>query len=270
MKQIMPVFCLILFSAFLACEPPLIIQSKWTDAEVAFRGDTGAWKTMVQYPEDPQFGIGARNNGKYLYLCMASWKREANGKIIRYGFTTWFTSKSRKGKRFGLHFPMGLPGNGVAGGRHHHRGAEPPADRDQLEESFQKMELLGPGKNDSIPVKTAIAETFGISTRIFPTEENLVYFIKIPLNSDSANPYAINAGTDSLVSVSFASDVPDLPSAQSGESESSSPPMGVGGGGGGRQGGGMHSGGGGHEGSAQEDIVEPFAAGFTIGLAKKP
>lgn len=279
MKHAIPIVTSVLILVFLACEPPLIIQSKWTDGDVQFSADTAAWKTMVQYPEDPQFGIGARNNGTFLYLCMASWKREANSNLLRYGFTTWFTSKSKKGKRFGLHFPMGLPDNSAMSGRHHHGGGS-GMDQTMVAQEFEKMELLGPAKTDSIPVKTAVAETFGITVRMFPSVENLVYFVKIPLNADSTNPYAVDIGKDSLVEVSFASDVPELNTAHesSGEGQSSPSPMGGGGAGGG---GGMHGGGGGgmrggggghsggHEGTSQEETVESFSAGFTIGLAKK-
>jgi hypothetical protein len=270
MKHAMLIASAIFVSIFFACEPPLIIRSKWIDSDVQFSGDTAAWKTMVQYPEDPQFGIGARNNGTFLYLCMASWKREANSNLLRYGFTTWFTSKSKKGKRFGLHFPMGLPDNSAMAGRHHHGGSQ-GLDPTMVEQEFQKMELLGPAKTDSTPVKTAVAETFGITVRMFPSVENLVYFIKVPLNADSTNTYAIDIGKDSLVEVSFASDVPELTTAHesSGEGQSSPSPMGGGGAGGARgNGAAMHSGGG-HEGASHEETVESFSAGFTIGLAKK-
>jgi hypothetical protein len=265
------VICAILLPAFLACEPPEIIQSKWTASDSALAEDTIGWKGIVQYPDDPQFGVGVRNDNKFLYLCMTSWKRDVNGRILRYGFTTWFTSKSKKGKRFGIHFPIGQMGNAEGAGRRHHRGGnDPGAERAMMQESFQQMELLGPGKNDSVPVKTAVAATFGIVVTLLPAEEKLVYLMKIPFNSDSISKYAMDIGKDTLITTSFETGVPDLPASAGGGGQESSPPMGAGGGGAhGAGGGGMH-GGGGREGSSGGEIVEPFTAAFEIGLAKKP
>ncbi len=260
------------------CESPVIVQSTWTDLEPAIDTTLDQWKNETQYPVDPQFGIGVKNDGRNLYLCMTSWKRTLNSQLVRVGFTTWFTSTSKKGKRFGIRYPMGMMGSGAGSGANRGRRPDTQDKKAMFDLAFQEMELLGPEKTDSVPVKTAIAESIGIAVRILPTEENLVYKLKIPLREDSSAKYAIDIGNDSLLSVTFEMTVPaagenhaggqggssEMPGAQGG---------GMGGGGRGMHGGGggMHSGGGGgHAGATEEETQGPFKAAFSILLARKP
>jgi hypothetical protein len=269
-RNILPVLCIILTSAFVVCEPPEIVQSTWTDADSLLAVDPGRWKTLVHYPDDPQFGIAAENDERFLYLCMTSWKREINKRILRHGFTTWFSSKSKKGKRFGIHFPMGAPDNAMPSGRLRHGASRPEASRPATMETFQEMEFLGPGKNDSVPVKVAVAESFGIVVRLFPTDESLVYLLKVPFNSDSVSKYAMDIGKDTLINVTFETFVPEAPPDNDGEGGQPSAPavassgMGTSGG---EHGGGMHGSGPTGHGAAPE-FIEPFSAGFSVGIAK--
>ncbi|HUI91048.1 MAG TPA: hypothetical protein VLX68_02270 [Chitinivibrionales bacterium] len=278
MGRSLTVLVAILLPILLGCKPQEIIQSKWTAPDSLLAADTSRWKGQVQYPDDPQFGVGARNDSKYLYLCLTSWKQDVNRRILRYGFTTWFTSKSKKRRLFGIHFPVGQTAGAPGGGWRHHNGGQEAEGAPQIsDESLQQMELLGPEKSDSVPVKTSVALTFGIVVKMFPTYESLVYLLKVPLNSDSVNKYAMDIGSDTLISLKCATDVPDITSGrEGGEGGTSSHAMGGSGGGGmhGRGGGGMHGGGGGMHGggggrsaSTSQEQVDSFTAGFTIRLA---
>jgi hypothetical protein len=213
---------------------------------------------------------------------MTSWKRAVNRQILRFGFTTWFTSPSKKGKRFGIHFPLGMRKNAATWRADRESMHDPEAMRERLQESLQEMELLGPEKNDSVPVKTAVAESFGLAVRLFPSDENIVYEIKVPLRQDSVSKYAMDIGNDSLLKVTFESTVPDVDMHSRGDGGMETQHMGGGGGGmsgGGRSGGGMggggrgmhgHGGGGGHAGPSAEEMPASFNASFSIGLAKSP
>jgi hypothetical protein len=279
---IIPALAIVLLAA---CGPRIIIQSMWTDSQSAIDADSAQWKDATQYPADPQFGIGVKNDGRNLYLCLTSWKRAMNSQLLRNGFTVWFTSKSKKGKRFGIRYPMGMAQNGAD--RHANRGRRPDASdgKNMLGLAFQEMELLGPEKTDSVPVRTVIAESLGIAVRILPSEENLIYKVKVPLREDSLAKYALDIGNDSLVSVTVETTVPDAAEnhggGQGGSETSGAPGGGMhgGGGGGGRGmhgggggGGSMHGGGGhgGREASSTDDSQGPFAASFSILLARNP
>jgi hypothetical protein len=261
MNKIFTVLLPALTCALVLCEPPEVVQSKWTDSDVVFDANLGQWKDVLQYPDDPQFGIGVRNNGAFLYLCLISWKREINGRLLRNGSTLWFSSASKKGKRFGIRFPMGMPGNKAAERQGRERTRDPEELRAKLAESFQEMEILGPEKSDTVPVKTVVAESFGIVVRAYPSEENFVYMIKVPLNSDSVNRYAMDIGKDTVVNVSFESIVPDSGSTPAG-GEATVPPSGG-------QAGGM-SGGGQHMRPSGNEMEEPFSESFAIGVSRRP
>jgi hypothetical protein len=264
------------------CDKPFVIKSAWTGSEIACDNDTIQWNGAMQATADPQFSIGIRNDARFLYLRMVSWKRVVNKQILHFGSTTWFTSPSKKGKRFGLHFPLGMRNNAALS--HAELEAEGSAEdrKARIEESLQELEMLGPGKDDSLPVKTKVAESFGIVVRMFPTEENLVYEIKIPLHRDSATTYAVDIGKDSVMSVTFESDDSDQSGRGQGQRHDDLPGMGgggagVGGGrgthGGGnglRHGGGAGAGGEGQQRSFREGAGEQFKTSLILRLAGKP
>jgi hypothetical protein len=233
----------------------------------------------MQYPDNPQFGIGVKNDGKFLYLRVVSWKDSVNKEILRLGFTTWFTSPSKKGKRFGIHFPIGVKRTAEERRADKENRPDSAEMRSRWEEALQEMEFLCPENNDSIPVKTKVAESMGIVVGLFPSQENLIYEMKMPLREDSVCKYAIDIGKDSILKVAFESDVPKVGEhshgggGQSGSGGGKSGGGGMGGGDGGR---GMHSGGGemrggsgaGHERPA-EVAPEQFKASFFVTLANK-
>jgi uncharacterized membrane protein YgcG len=262
---------------FVSCRSKVFLESTWIDTEIAYGADTAQWNKVMQYPDDPQFGIGVQNDGRYVYLRVISWKRDVNKQLLHFGFTTWFTSASKKGKRFGIHYPLGMRRNATAWRADKEGGSDPEEMKARMEESLQEMELLGPGKDDSVPVKTRVAESFGIAVRMFPSQENLIYEMKVPLREDSICKYAIDIGKDTIIEAAFESDVPDLSERSHGEGH------GEGGGMGGGGGGGMHGGGGGrgayggggggqggHERSAADEMPDQFKASFFLRLAGKP
>lgn len=259
------VFLLILVSR---CNKPVNVESKWTDSEILFSADSSQWKGVMQYPDNPQFGVGVKNDGRFLYLRVVSWNDSINKQILRFGFTTWFTSPSKKGKRFGIHFPIAK--RRTAEERRADRENRPDSAEmaSRWEESLQEMEFLGPENNDSIPVKTKVAASMGIVVGLFPSQENLIYEMKMPLREDSVCKYAIDNGKDSILKVAFESDVPEIGTHGQGESHGGGGGRGMHGGGGGMRGGGGGGGGGGHEHTA-EAVPEQFKASFSVGLATK-
>ena len=281
MKKYFPIVSLSVLTLLSTCNPPAEVESGWTDTPVACDGDTARWNNVMQYPDDPQFGIGVKNDGTFLYLSITSWKRAVNRQLLRFGFTAWFTSPSKKGKRFGILFPIGMMRNSAAWHSDRRSMHDPEAMKERMEAALQEMELLGPEITDSVPVKTAVAESFGLAVRMFPSDENLIYEIKVPLRQDSVSKYALEIGNDSLLLVTFESTVPDVDTRNRGDGAMEAPHMGGGGGGmsgGGRPGGGMGGGGrgmhgngrGGHAEPSAEEMPASFNASFSIRLARNP
>ncbi|MGA2508112.1 MAG: hypothetical protein ABSF80_11630 [Chitinispirillaceae bacterium] len=260
------------------CKPSLLLESQWRDHDITIDGNAGEWNDLIQYPQDLKMGIGVINDDRYLYLCLTSDDRATTSQILRYGFTVWFERRTQKDKLFGIDFPLGMNLSGTPHERHEDGERDTAAMKERIKASLQTLALLGPGKNDTSPVPTRIAESLGIAVCIKPSHEHCVYELKVPLNQDSILKYAIDIGKDTLLDVTLESCGPDRenrPSSDMGEGGGS---MGGGGmghggmGGGGMGHGGMGGGGmGGHGGMGQRGPgTEPFNEILTIKIAKKP
>ena len=274
---------MIFLMACAGCKSSLLLESQWHDHGITIDGDAGEWNDLIQYPQDLKMGIGVVNDDRYLYLCLTSDDRATTSQIIRYGFTVWFEHKAQKDKLFGIHFPLGM---NLSGTPHERHEGDTAAMKERIEASLQTLALLGPGKNDTSPVPTRIAESLGIAVCIKPSHEHCVYELKVPLNQDSILKYAIDIGKDTLLDITLESCGPNRENRPSSDmDEGGGGGMGhggmggggmghggMGGGGGGMGHGGMgHGGMGGGGGMGQRGAgAEPFNETLTIKIAKKP
>jgi hypothetical protein len=266
---------------FAGCKSAPLLESQWRDRAIAVDGNSTEWNDLIQYPRDSKIGIGVINDDVFLYLCLTSEDRAITSQIFRYGFTMLFQSRAQKEKLFGVRFPMGGALSGAPPDRHTGMERDTAMMREHLEAALQTLALLGPGKDDTVPLPTRIAESLGVAVAIKPSHEDCVYELKVPLNQDSICKYAINAGKDTLFEVTLESSAPERESSRPSDMGDG---RGFGGGGmhgGGRGGGmgggmgGMHGGGrygGGHRGGGgyHARAPEPFSQTFTIKLAQKP
>jgi uncharacterized membrane protein YgcG len=245
------------------------LESRWLDRPLSFAGKVSEWNDRIVYPKDTKFGIGVMNDDKFLYICMTSWDANVSAQIMRMGFTSMFEPKDGKGKRLGIHYPMGMSRSGLR----HEKEEGPEIMKEKLAESLEHIEILGPGKDDTCPTRAIISESMGIITRIAASEGNCIYEMKVPLVADSVNKFAINAGADQIIYLTLATSPADREKTNAAASES----VGSGGanmsgamGGGGIHGGGHggHGAGGGRSGGI--GAMEPFKQSFIIKLSPKP
>ncbi len=252
---------------------PIQLESQWRDRDITIDGSTAEWSGLIQYPEDSKIGIGIVNDEAYLYLCLTSEDRAIASQILMSGFTVLFESKARKGKRFGVHFPLGMKLFGPPSEEAGDREPDMAAMTARMEASLQTLALLGPGKNDTLPMSTRIAESLGIAVCIKPSRENCAYELKVLLNPDSLFRYALGIGKDTLLAVTLETDRTDRASRPSGGHHGGGGGMGPHGGGmggGGRMG--SHGGGGGRmgpPGGGPPSMPEQFKMEFSINLTKK-
>jgi hypothetical protein len=132
-----------------------------------------------------------------------------------------------------------------------------------MEESFDAMELLGPGEQDTVPMKLTIADSFGVKLKAVPAREKFAYELKIPLHADSSSKYAVLASKDSVITIVLESSAPE--SEEQGHTDHQGAGEGLGRGGqrgqfGGGIGGESFQGG-------RHDPSEPFTAKLRIKLA---
>jgi hypothetical protein len=252
---------------FLQCNQTIEMGSVWMKGKVAIDGDVSEWKSVLRTTDD-KFGIGVGNDDSALYICLISEDREIVHQVMRCGLTVWFeTGKSEK-NRLGIRFPLGRTG---ARDRRPQEGLRDSAAILRMrEEAFTGLEVLGPGKHDTIPMKVSIAESWGgLKLKATSDMEEFRYELKIPLHPDSATKFAAVASRDSLITVVVESSAPEQSAPSAGEHGAGGHEY-AGGGGGGHKGGGGHGrsgGGGGGFSGGHFTPSEPFSTALLVKLA---
>ncbi len=246
-KKLFSIFIILPLMMICGCNSQ-VLESTWKTSEIVIDGNPVEWKQTIHYPEDSRFGIGVSNDDKFLYLCLSSRDQQTSRQIMTMGFTVWFESKSHRGKNFGLHFPLGMMKADRPPVMHEKQGQDPEQMKEFMDAAMQEMEIIGPEKNNSRTVKSIVAESYGIVARILPSEGNLDYELKIPLNQDSLCIFAINTGNDSLIKLTLETTKPEFaktggPSGHGGRMPSGRGGSGMGPGSGMPPGGGMGPGG---------------------------
>jgi len=254
------------------------VDSVWPKKEITANGRIDNWEGLINYSLSDQFGLGVANDDKYLYLCAVIEEQKIAMQVLHNGLTAWFETSAAGDKLFGIHFPLG---NAIPQEFHHRHDAEEDTSGfgEKIEAACQQLEILGPGKHDSLLRNIALCEPYGIQLKFAPTRNEFIYEARIPLFPDSSMIYAINPGKDSLVTLRIEVPAPEVNIAnQEGSGEPGSG-GGMGGGGMGHQGGmgGMGGGGMGHQGGmggggfgGQHQQPQPIDAKFIIKLAGKP
>ena len=254
---------------FLQCKSTVVMKSVWLKDKVAIDGDLSEWKGLLQTSNE-QFGIGIGNDDSSFYVCLHSEDRGIVHQVMRFGLTVWFENGKSVKNRVGIRFPMGRTG-GMDQRRFQEARQDSAAIRRLREESLNAMEVLGPGKDDTIPMTISIAQSWGkLALKATLDMEQFTYELKIPLHADSAAKVAVPLSRDSLLTVVLESSAPDPNDAQPSEEQGDGPGHG-GGGGGGRGGGHM----GGHHGGGKGggftrghyEASDPISAKFFVKLA---
>jgi uncharacterized membrane protein YgcG len=252
------------------------VDSTWPKNEITANGKIGNWEGLINYSLSDQFGLGVANDDKYLYLCAVIEEQKIGMQILHNGLTAWFETPATKDKLFGIHFPLG---NGIPQEFHHHRDVEEDTNGlgAKVEAACQQLEILGPGKNDSLLRNIALCEPYGIQLKFAFSRDEFIYEARIPLLSDSSMIYAVNPGKDSLLTLRIEVPAPEVSAANQEGSEESGSRSGGGMGGGGMGGGHYGGGGMGHQGGmggggfgGQRQQAQPIDAKFIIKLAGKP
>ncbi|OGJ89197.1 MAG: hypothetical protein A2487_02135 [Candidatus Raymondbacteria bacterium RifOxyC12_full_50_8] len=283
---IAPVFFLLLSG----CEAPYY-ESYALQDDIAVDGDLSDWTTRLYRSDVLPFGFGVVNDRQFLYLCINSWNQKTIRQLNIFGFTVRLKSNLLPKEGFAIKFPLGH-------GKPITRSQRPPGpdslDRTAIVSTGEDMlELTGAGKNESLKLSRAAAESLGLLIASKTQNSRFCYEIRIPLTGDTAIGLPAGAWCDSMAIVSFESEVPDfeknrpddMPKGRDGGGMG--PPGGSGGFGGGSGGGGFsrgpgggggmgppggggHRGGGGPPGRMSMERPEPIKGEITIKLARIP
>jgi hypothetical protein len=225
------------------------------------------------------------NDQNTLYLRLTASDPAVRNLIVRRGLVVWFDESGGTKKRLGLHYPV-VEG-GMGGGDGHrggygggHRGggssggsasggADAPVATPDDYEPPNRIDILGPGKDDARSLTTDHAS--GVEAALRVSEGEVVYELKVPLATSPDHPYAINTTAGKTIGIGF--ETPKMEESSGEASRGGGGGYGRGGGMGGHGGmhgggGGMHGGGGSRAGGYQPP--KPLKVWATVSLSGSP
>jgi hypothetical protein len=186
--------------ASLGCGSQLKLNSNWPDTDIVIDGQQNEWPDNLTFVEKENVSIGVFNDSEFLYLSLVTTNQTIRRQMMGLGFTVWFDGDGGKDKTLGIHYPIGIFGNGaMMPGRPARNGDDTP-ERD-FEMALQEFELIGPGKDERQKFPANGAKR--VEIKIDNSGEALIYEIKIPLNKSTDHPYAIEAEAGKSISVGF-------------------------------------------------------------------
>lgn len=214
-------------------------------AAITIDGRQDDWTGAPQPFGKEPFAIQLAHDDQFVYVRLVASDPTARTQFTRMGLTVWFDPKGGTKKVLGIRYPVfergagdqdrgGRGGFGRGGG-----GRAPGEGRDESFEPPDRIDVLGPGKNDARSLTREHAEGIEVAMRV--DEGVAVYELKVPLARTGDHPFAIDAAIGSTVGVGVETPKVERPSFGGREG-------GFGGGGGGRGGGGFGGGRGGGRG----------------------
>jgi hypothetical protein len=187
------------------------VESHTTKARIVVDGDDSEWNTIPAYLSDNKlFAVSVCHDSGNFYTCIKTTDPQTQMQFMVSGLTIWFDNDGGTGKRFGVKYPLGVPGGG------------PPKtmDRDKTEINSQvetsmvqanpEMEILGPKEGDRYRLPVDNQE--GICAKFKRTKDGLfVYELQVPLKPSASQLNAIDMKADSIIGFGIESASPELP-----------------------------------------------------------
>jgi len=246
------VCALVLLTATLvASDKPKFESGRRLDA-IAIDGRFEDWPGNLEPFADKPVSLQFLNDGEFLYMRLSASDPGTRAQIVRQGLTVWFDPAGGTKKHLGIRYPVvdhGVGGDdehgrgrGGYGGSHgrdrdHPEGAQPEGGRSDEPSPTERVDILGPGKDDARELTRDHLPGIDVAMR---TEQGVLqYELKVPLSKNGDHVMAIEAQNGKPIGVGL-----ETPKAQQG-SYGQGGRGGGGGGGGGWGGGGMGGRGGG-------------------------
>lgn len=175
------------------------LMSIWRQAEIKVDGAESEWSGSLYYLEEQKMGLGLKNDTGYLYIIIKATDQNTQLQIMRTGLTIWLDAKGKKEKTLGIHYPIGMQDYGMPLAKDRQPSQDSSKLQKQFTEMLDKIELLGPGKNDKKRINRV--NNSGIEASINDTLGVMVCELKIPLKQSNEFAYAIVADTGATISL---------------------------------------------------------------------
>jgi len=189
-------FILFLLTFFLVGCSKLELDSGWRERQITVDGRNDDWLGTMMYFEKEKVSLGLLNDENFMYICLIAEDQLIRNQVMRQGFTLWFDSDGGKKKTFGIKFPIGMQPGEMKERRDEQ---DPERFRQTLRGQMAELEILGPGKDESIRMPLEKAKGINVNVRV--SSGMLVYEIKVPLERSEEYPYAVGAKAGSSVGI---------------------------------------------------------------------
>jgi hypothetical protein len=205
-KSVFFILALLLMSCLFAggCGKPRL-YSKWSNQDILVDGKFADWQYGLSYYCDSmRLSIGVANDDTYLYMCLITRSRGFAEKFMNSGFTVWFDPQGGSDKKFGIRFPSAKYGEGMPGGKGDDIQGPPRSSFPDIhQESWQEIEIIGPGKEEKYASSIEAVKKDGIDLKIGREKGYFVYELKVPLFENEKHPYYIGAEKNGSIGVGF-------------------------------------------------------------------
>jgi hypothetical protein len=274
---------LALLPAVVSAADHLHLTSGTPAGAITIDGKHDDWSGDLTPVGSEPFAVQIVNDQNTLYLRLTASDPAVRNQIVRRGLVVWFDESGGTRKRLGIRYPVveaGMGGSdghrGGYGGGHRgggssggsaSGGADAPAGPPDDYEPPNRIDILGPGKDDARSLTSDHAS--GVEAALRVSDGEVFYELKVPLVTSADHPYAINTTSGKTIGIGF--ETPKI------EQSSGEAPHGGGGGygrgggmggHGGMHGGGMH-GGGGYQGGGYQP-PKPLKVWATVSLSGSP
>ncbi len=181
------------------------VRSAWRHTSIdVTAAETGELQGALKQFADKHVMLAFVNDSTYLYIAITSDDRSLQRQILARGLTVWFDHAGGEDRRFGIHYPIGMPGG--MGGRERREEMSEGEEGDRQWEppmpDLAEAEILGPMQDEHHQVR--VMELHDIQMKLDVGRDGTTsYRMRVPLMDSGRDPYAIGSLAGRMIGVGF-------------------------------------------------------------------
>ncbi|MBN1940340.1 MAG: hypothetical protein JW843_12200 [Candidatus Aminicenantes bacterium] len=188
------------------------VKSVWTGTEIKIDGRADDWQGGLVEVKGTGVSLGVRNDDRFVFLCLKAEDQRTAAQVLRAGLIVWFDPQGGAEKTLGIHYPLAADLVALVA-RSRGTGEQDPAAlrerRQALAERREEIEILGPGRDESIQLRRE--ELKGIEVAFANAGGVFIYEIKVPLTTVPDSPYAVVPVSGNRIGIGFDSPRLEIP-----------------------------------------------------------
>ncbi|MEZ4908705.1 MAG: hypothetical protein R2771_13935 [Saprospiraceae bacterium] len=212
MKNLLFIIAVVVFAA--SCAKTPIFNSDYQKNQIQIDGNSNDWTGKTYFDSKSQVAYGVSNDRQNLYLLFKVSDESIQKKIMMAGLTVWIDTTGKTKSDIGVNYPVAEMGDMKHRDREMEFGQKPLQRKPFVKDSEgkAKMVLYGfPYIDDETTVNNLNNEGINAMVSIDQNKE-LVYELKIPLNTIISNPNKYMEGGKKYLTVGFETGEMSMPS----------------------------------------------------------